>query len=206
VSRSKPIAFTYDIGTGQQQMLRINPRFGFYAGGINQNGSVVGLAQTQKHGLRGFVGKASGGHVKLLNFPGRTHLTVAVGINDSGAVVGYYHQREGTTSGFIFQSNTYTSFDPPGSTYTQAVFITDDGVIGGNYRGVSGYSNGYTMAGGTFMVIDYPAANSSSAVIGIGPAVRWSAIGRTAAAPTTGSLSRAVPIIASTRPARPTPR
>ena len=162
------IAFTYDIATGEQQMVPINPKFGFYAEGINLEGDMVGLAETEEHKLRGFVAKPNGGHVRLLTFPGSTYSTTAFAINNSGAAVGGYSDTPNADSGYIYQSGTYTSFNPPGSTDTQASVITDDGVIGGNYIDDSGNGQGFIMQGGTFTVIDYPGSKSTS-VAAIGP-------------------------------------
>ena len=81
-------SFTYDIATGQQQMLKVNPNYHLPANDINVKGTVVGGAVENENGSSlGFVGKANGGNVTLLTFPGGTS-TFAFGINDSGAVVG----------------------------------------------------------------------------------------------------------------------
>jgi len=164
---SDETAFTYDIATGQQQMLKVNPNYHLYASDINVKGAVVGGAVEDENGSSlGFIGKANGGNVRLLTFPGSTG-TDAFAINDSGAVVGNYFSPGRTISGYIYQSGTYASIDPPHSTTSQALSINDDGVVGGNYTDKSGQTHGFTMSGGAFTIYDYPEATGSF-VVGVG--------------------------------------
>ena len=165
---SDGVAFTYDIATGQQQMLKIKPNYIPYANGINVKGAVVGQAVDTENGPSlGFVGKANGGNVRLLTFPGSTG-TAAYGINDSGAVVGVYFTPGGAFSGFLYQSDSYASIDPPHSINSQVLFITDDGILGGSYTDKSGQTHGFTMSGGAFTIYEYPEATGST-VVGVGP-------------------------------------
>jgi hypothetical protein len=162
------ISFTYDTKTGQQQMLKINPKYGFYEEGINSSGVMVGFAEGGKNDFHGFDGKTNGKNVKLLTVPGGTIETLAFGINDSGVVVGSYLDSAAIYHGYMYQAGAYVSFDPPGSTATAAASITDDGIVCGNYTDASGQTHGFTMSGGAFTVYDYPEA-ASSVVVGVGP-------------------------------------
>jgi hypothetical protein len=161
------IAFTYNTASGQQQMLTINPKYGFYEAGINRSGVVVGFAEGGRNKVLGFDGKANGKKVKLLSVPGTVE-TLAFGINGSGTVVGSYLDSLGIYHGYVYQSGTYTKFDPPGSAVTAAASITDAGIVYGNYTDDMGERHGFTMSGGSFTIYDYPGA-VGSVVVGIGP-------------------------------------
>jgi probable HAF family extracellular repeat protein len=160
------VAFTYDIATGEQQLLKVNPKYVYFSEGIDLKGAVVGTAQGLPDTNFSFVGKANGKHVQLLKAPGGVNGTFARGINDTGVVVGYYSDSADVSHGFIYQSGTYTSFDPPGSAGTYVNFINDDGSIGGEYYDRSGNVHGFTMGGGVTTVINYPGATDTG-VVGI---------------------------------------
>jgi len=161
--------FTYDIATGQQQTLE-KIYYELRGQGISGRGVVVGGASRSPHPKgQGFIAKANGKHIELLTVPGNMFQTFARGINDAGVVVGDDQPTKGAASGFMYQSGTYTSFNPPGAVMTYPTFITDDGVAGGYYIDASGQQHGFTMTGGVFTTIDPPGATFSS-VIGIGPA------------------------------------
>jgi len=74
----------------------------------------------------------------------------------------------GTFSGFLYQSDTYASIDPPHSVDSEVLFTTDDGILGGSYTDKSGQWHGFTMSGGTFKIYTYPEATDSF-VVGVGP-------------------------------------
>jgi hypothetical protein len=65
--------------------------------------------------------------------------TFSAGINDSGAVAGYYMDSAGVGHGFLRTSDgAITSFDPKGAIYTEATGINDKGEVSGWYRDKSG--------------------------------------------------------------------
>jgi len=63
---------------------------------------------------------------------------VALSINNAGAVTRYY------SDGFAFHGfirdgrGRFTSFDPPGSVFTQSLSINNAGAVTGNYLGGPG--------------------------------------------------------------------
>jgi probable HAF family extracellular repeat protein len=50
----------------------------------------------------------------------------------------------------------FTSFDPPGSTYTRANAINNDGTITGYFSDVTNPFHGFALSGGVFTQIDVP--------------------------------------------------
>ena len=61
-------------------------------------------------------------------------------INDSGQIVGSYNDSSGRLHGFLDSRGTYTTIDPPGSTYTFCPrAINDSGQIVGYYYDSSGH-------------------------------------------------------------------
>jgi probable HAF family extracellular repeat protein len=49
--------------------------------------------------------------------------TSAVGISESGQIVGDYQDSTGKLHGFLYSNGSYTTLDPPGSTSTEAYGI-----------------------------------------------------------------------------------
>jgi hypothetical protein len=68
----------------------------------------------------------------ILDVPG-SRATVALGINDSGQIVGRYYDAALTEHGFLLDQGNYTTLDLPGSAYTEAQGINDSGQIVGAY-------------------------------------------------------------------------
>jgi uncharacterized membrane protein len=60
-------------------------------------------------------------------------VTVAVGINAAGHVVGWFRDAE-TISGYLYKDGTYTTIAYPGAIMTQLNGISDAGEIVGSYR------------------------------------------------------------------------
>ena len=90
----------------------------------------------------------------------------ATGVNDAGAVVGFY--QEGPDSSPLFTafedvSGAITSFQFPGSTSTQALGVNDRGEIVGDYIGAGGEMFGFLWDDGKFSTINPPGATSSTA-------------------------------------------
>src|ERR1017187_347713 len=139
--------------------------------GVNNSEQIVG-AVFDGTGLpfHGFLD--NGGVFTLLDFPGATR-TAATGINDNGAIVGYYLDGAGKNHGFVDNSGQFTSIDFPGATSTWAYGINDDGAIVGYYLdGASNYhgflysgSQGYLNPQYLIMGVTYaPPGGSASSV------------------------------------------
>jgi uncharacterized membrane protein len=57
--------------------------------------------------------------------------------------VGYYYDADGKGHGFLLDNGSYTTLDPPGSTYTQANGINDSRQIVGSYVDAAGNAHGF---------------------------------------------------------------
>jgi hypothetical protein len=80
----------------------------------------------------------------------------ATGVNDAGAVVGFYLPTATTSVGFLDQAGVITQIDPFGSTFTQALGINSNGEIVGFEVDGAGFQHGYVDIGGVFSVFDPP--------------------------------------------------
>jgi probable HAF family extracellular repeat protein len=113
--------------------------------GINNLGQVVGFVINDPGGSpTGFLD--ANGSITTINFPGTTY-TLALGINDTGQIVGYYSDGS-REHGFLRNAaGAYMTFDYPGSSSTSVSGINDLGQIVGAYSDGTGahsflYSNG----------------------------------------------------------------
>ncbi len=68
---------------------------------------------------------------------------MALGINPSGRIVGTYGDAAFQAHGFLLDKGTYTTFDPPGSTFTQPLGINASGDIVGFYKDAAGTFHGF---------------------------------------------------------------
>jgi len=88
----------------------------------------------------------AGGSFISLDFP-LAKSTVAIGINDSGEVAGYYQDAALVNHGFIYANGAYTSVDVPGGSGTQLTRITNQGAITGLYSDSSSASESHGIRG-----------------------------------------------------------
>jgi hypothetical protein len=94
-----------------------------------------------------------------VNYPGATLTELIGGPNPQGTSVGGYTLTAGgALHGFTLRDGVFTSFDPPGSTFTTANFINPRGDIVGAYVDAGGVSHGFVLSGGTYTAVDYPGA------------------------------------------------
>ena len=101
------------------------------------------------------------------NYPGAAQ-TYAVGVSDSGQVVGSYSSKAGVTNGYTETSGKFTTIDDPsadpGFKYLGAAFgVNDAGTIVGIYINASDHYEGFTDQAGQFMTITYPGATNTYA-------------------------------------------
>ena len=115
-----------------------------FAFAINNSGVVVGSYAglvPGGSGLGAFVRDASGQFTTFV-VPGLPIATTATGINDSGAIVGYYLE-SGTEQGFLRSSaGTIQTLDVPGAIQTQLNGINDNGEIVGSAT-INGITEGF---------------------------------------------------------------
>jgi len=90
----------------------------------------------------------------------------ATGVNDAGAVVGFYLPTATTSVGFVDQGGVITPIDPFGSTFTQALGINSNGEIVGFEVDGAGVQHGYVDINGVFSVFD-PLGSVNTTINGV---------------------------------------
>jgi len=96
--------------------------------------------------------------------PPGIYSTTAIGVNNSGQIIGSYSDRYGNTYGFIYSDGTYTALDVPGSVYTQPLGINSSGqVVGLYYRNGSNSPYGFLYTDGTYITLNPPGSDASVA-------------------------------------------
>jgi hypothetical protein len=94
-----------------------------------------------------------------LDYPGANSTSVT-GINDGGAIVGYYNG----SHGFVYKNGAYASYDVPNSNATFINGINNRGDLVGNYfDSIQSDTHGFILRGQTLVSLDYP--NSSHTVV-----------------------------------------
>lgn len=83
-------------------------------------------------------------------------LTEAAGINNSGTIVGFYHDAISARHGFILSNGVYTTYDKPGAARTLLTGINDQGKIVGFYRDINLVAHGFTLFNGITEDINFP--------------------------------------------------
>ncbi len=91
----------------------------------------------------------------------------ATGINNLGAVCGFYVNGAGATHGFLFSNAKYTRLIYPGSTFTQALGLNDLNEVVGTYTDSSNMTHGFTWKAGVFQSIDDPKGIGSTVINGV---------------------------------------
>jgi hypothetical protein len=127
--------------------------------GINAGGTVVGsyMSGTSHKAFR-----LQSGSNKSIARTGAAS-TIALALNDSGTIIGYYSDSTGFNHGFTWQNNAFQKIvDYPGAKYgTQLTGINKAGVIVGNY--LSGdHAFGIFYKNGAFSKVVYSGAKSAS--------------------------------------------
>jgi len=96
-----------------------------------------------------------------IDVPGATQ-TQPTGINNNGAIVGWYWDGSFQTHGFLDVNGSFTTLDVPGSVLTQALGINDQGLIVGGYQVAVQLSpsvtafifHGFVYNGSTYQTLD----------------------------------------------------
>ena len=95
--------------------------------------------------------------------------TIALAVNDSGVVTGFFQDGSGFEHGFIRAANgTFTTFDGPGTVFapgkgTIPARINAAGAVVGTFQGAGGVLHGFLRApDGTMTVLDAPGAGGGA--------------------------------------------
>ena len=106
---------------------------------------------------------------RTVDFPGATGTSLNGGPNPEGMSVGSYIDTFGVFHGFsLTAKDVFTSFDPPGSTFTSPNFISPQGVIVGEYTDAAFVSHGFILDGGQYTFVNVPGA-AGTGLSGINP-------------------------------------
>jgi hypothetical protein len=129
--------------------------------GINKYNSTVGWYLDSSNVPHGFK-RYSNGALVSLNYPGGSH-TQALGINDSGTVVGSFATSSGGQlfgHGFIYHGGTWAQADYSTNPGTSFDAISNNNVVVGHFQWLSTYS-AFLYANGVFKNIFVPNADST---------------------------------------------
>ena len=143
--------------------------------GINDFGDMVAcfLNNTNQGFSTSFL--RHNGKFTKFSFPGADPGTTgAMGINNSGVIVGTYEIKS-MHHGFMVKNGHFSSIDFPGAAETQVFKISSDGDIVGTYTLPFGVSNGFSFAHGKFRTINQPntsfnevrGVNSHDQIVGV---------------------------------------
>ena len=131
---------------------------------INEDGVIVGR-YAKSGATHGFVRDTLGG-MTTIDFPGASFSLVS-SITDGGVMLGWYSLpvAPGVRHGFLLKDGVFSSFDPPGSTFTNPIGINNRGQISGRFCTLnpchapgSGDFHGFLLQDGEFSYIDVPGA------------------------------------------------
>jgi uncharacterized membrane protein len=106
----------------------------------------------------------------VIAFP-RSQISVLVGINDSGRMVGGYNNTEldiyTADHGFELKGNTFSTIDYPGAQQTEVEAINKGGEMVGDFLDASGNQHGFKLAGGIYTQLDYPGTTTGTVALGV---------------------------------------
>ncbi len=104
-----------------------------------------------------------------VDYPGAILTELSGGPNPQGTGVGAWEDASNVFHGFtVTAKGVFTSFDPPGSTFTVPDYISPQGVIVGEYLDSSSVSHGFTLSGKTYTTVNAPGA-AGTTLTGINP-------------------------------------
>ena len=133
--------------------------------GINDRGQIVGI-YSDSMGTHGFVDTKNS--FTAIEFPNASNSTIPLGINDHGQIVGLWLEDRGMggppphgllAHSFLDSNGTFTTLNPPGSTFTEAFGINNRNQIIGVYVDSVG-RHGFLDTRGTFTNIPLPVDGS----------------------------------------------
>jgi hypothetical protein len=126
---------------------------------VNKWGTVVGYYSVD-NGYSSFLWKTSGS-ITSIAFP-KMMITVAMGVNSPGSVIGYYQSRAGAQIHGFLRNPKYTTLDAPfagtsGGQGTKPLAINDAGEIAGVYWDSNSVEHGFILGtSGIYTSFDVP--------------------------------------------------
>ena len=113
----------------------------------------------------GFLARVSGTRTvtetyKAVNYPHLPQDQIALGVNDSGQIVGGYYTSADVFYGYELSGGKFTTLSVPGGVGTLAVGINNFGEVVG-YWSNGGPTQGFTLVGSTYTSFNYPGASDT---------------------------------------------
>lgn len=129
--------------------------------GINNAGQIVGSYSAATFG-NGFL-YSSGVYTDVI-VPTATAGTTSYGLNNTGSIVGSFADNVGQ-HGFLYNinTNTFTTLDVPGATYTLAIGVNDSGEITFEWLNATFVYSGATLKNGHYKTLNVPFMGQSKA-------------------------------------------
>lgn len=139
------LGFVYTGGTFTP--LRLPRTFWLQASDVNDSDAIVG-SYLDEFGLHGFL--YTGGVYSALDVPGSSapgygKYSIAMGISNTGVIVGGYFEGEFVHHGFLYENGIFSTIDIPGATYTIATGVNDSGDVVGYYLDASSECHGFLV-------------------------------------------------------------
>ena len=133
--------------------------------GINNNGMIAGAGFHSDGSVRAYI--QDGGNWDIFDHPDANDYTYAIGINDSGHVLGYYED------GYFLKTATgYEQLEDYPGAHTDYTGINDSGQLSGYSTYSDGYSKGFMKTGNNFNVYEHPDVSHNACEIGL-PCGTW---------------------------------
>jgi probable HAF family extracellular repeat protein len=149
---------------------------GTSAVGINDAGQIVGYYTRIDGPCPPSCGGRAHGFLKdgdtytTLDFPVPGARTLALGINDPGQIVGYYHFAATPDHPFITDGASWAALEVPGSISARAFDINDAGQIVGWFKDPSESFHGFLATPAVVQLLDdFDAAVADGTLVGSGP-------------------------------------
>lgn len=133
------------------------------ATGINDLGVIVGLYRHPPSSDPMSAFEYSDGNFSTIDFPGACCGSEALGINNSGTVVGDYND-DILIHGYTLANGNYSTLDFPGAVVTTPAGVNNHGVIVGSYQNADASFHGFTY-NGNFSTSDCSGGGSAVAAI-----------------------------------------
>ena len=133
--------------------------------GINNSGKIVGAGVYSDGTVSAFI--KDGDNWDIFDHPNAYDYTYAVGINDSGSVLGYYENGYFLKTGSNYQAITGYQVYP-----TDYTGINNNSRLSGYFTDSSGRATGFIKTGNSFDLMEHPSASSAACGYGM-PCGTW---------------------------------
>ena len=137
------------------------PNADFTVTGVNANGDVVGVINSDTPPVNGYL--LHNGKVTTFLFPG-ADIMLPTSINDEGVIVGgYLILFVNENPSFMLKDGVFSNIDPPGSIgFVNVTRISNSGAVVGFFQAADTHSQSFVFKNGTYTNIDVPGFRDTS--------------------------------------------